>query len=306
MNQQSKSPPPSSLSTTNIPKANDESGSRPLPTSQSSGSQSYDQTHSGTFQQMWGQRMRNEDNLNRTNREYVREPDDDEKYNSLQSLYDESSLFDYEKYSNPNTRDNLANVNNLQNNEELMGEASTGFLSNHLFLNCLNSLLKYSEKKDVDMINFLKTHGVIDYKSEHFQYIQSKISKFVGLSPQDYESCLKQIKGYKQLICNGAIINLSIYCMSNVFTFFSVNNDIYRIKKNTDEYNNFKKLYKIFLSNGQTIMKKTIDISKFFEQKYCGQVSLLTEMMEDSFKNFMPTKATVESNQFDKTKLKFN
>lgn len=235
--------------------------------------------------------------------------------NSTDNLYGNSMLnkddseqedfSEFSKMSHPDSRKNMDDINNLQNNEEKYGELATGFLNNKLFIECVNNLLKddTGETDDNQFINFFKEKKLSEYTSEHFSYISNKIGKFMSLEPESFKKCFTKIKNYKQVICNGGLISASLFFISNLITLFTTNIDIYKIKPKTEDYKNLISLHETFINNINKIFKKILDISKYYELKICGKISVLTDLAGKTYDIVLPTEATVEYKLFDKLNL---
>jgi hypothetical protein len=209
---------------------------------------------------------------------------------------------DYASSSYPNYR---TNMNQMQRDMSSLDDLSSNILNNDIFLNCVNNLLMVEGVNDSDMIQFLKTNSIKNYKPEHFSYISSKVSKFLSLGPEDYLTCLQKIPGSQDIICKGGIISLSLYYVGQLFQFFGTNLDTSQIEPNSNEYKNFKQLYDIFLNNVNAMVKKTIDISKYFEQKYCDQkLSTNTLMADMLYQKVFTSNANVEYKLFDNVDVK--
>lgn len=224
------------------------------------------------------------------------------------NIADSSSQFfsDFAKSSYPDSR---TNMNNIQRDMTGLSKLSSELLNSDIMIDCINNILQTEKYNDSLYINFLKTNNIDAYKSEHFEYISEKVSKFLSLGPEDYATCLQKLphnSGIKKIVCNGKIITLSIYYIGQVFEFFGNAIDTTSIKPNTKEYQNFKRLYDIFLNNTNSIVKKSIEISKYFEQKYCdNQLSTNTLIADMFYKKLLTSgKANVEYKLFDNVNIK--
>ena len=242
-------------------------------------------------------------------------PDDDDSKSrddlikEIKRLRENKGSSNYYNSSNPESRHNMFNFNNLQNNGDIYSQSSsTPMLNLNVFIECANGLLKKDDDNDDKFIEFFKNNKISDYKDEHYTYIEDKVSAFLKLEPSNYENCLKNMNNYKNIVCKGGIINASMYILSNIFTFFIKNIDIYKIQPETDDYKNLKRLYDIFLTNINSIVKKTIDISKYFENKLCGKLSTTTTLADLTYNNIFDKEcknsSTVDYKLFDKVNLK--
>tara|TARA_B110001469_G_scaffold127677_1_gene149702 strand:+ start:766 stop:1659 length:894 start_codon:yes stop_codon:yes gene_type:complete len=221
-----------------------------------------------------------------------------------QDIADSSKNFftDFSKGSYPDSR-SVGNINNILYNSNDLKEISSNFLDNQLFINCVDNMLQLKNIDDQKYINFFKTNDISNYQDTHFDYLSNKISKFLSLGPEDYENCFSKIQTSDDFICNGGIISASIFFISNIFSFFSQKITIKDIPTDNINYVKLKRLYDIFLNNISAIMKKTIDISKYFEKKICKKVSTLTTLCDNTYQKLFPIKASVEYKLFDKTNL---
>ena len=223
------------------------------------------------------------------------------------TMSDSSSQFfsDFGKSSYPDSRTNL---NQIQRDMSGLSKLSSDLLNNDVLMNCINNLLQTDGDDDSIYINFFKTNSIDKYTSDHFSYLSKKVSKFLSLGPEDYLNCLQKLpnqSSIKSTICNGGIVSLSIYYIAQIFEFFGNAIDTKSIQPNTKEFQNFKQLYDIFLNNANSVVKKTIDISKYFEQKYCDNNLSTNTMVADMFYNKLFTsKANVEYKLFDKVNIK--
>jgi len=232
----------------------------------------------------------------------------------IEKLKSEQNNSEFYNFSNPTSRHNMNYINKLQyNGEDIYGDKAnfddnetSDFLNSYVFINCVNAIIKKDDDDDDKYINFFKTKKISEYKSEHFSYIKKKVDSFLKLGPSSYEKCFKKIKNYKKIVCSGGIILASMYFLSNIFTFFSTSIQVSKIKSGTEDYKNLKRLYDIFLNNLNAIVKKTIDISKYFENKLCnGETSSITTLADVTYDNlFQKTKNTkIEYKLFDKVDL---
>lgn len=210
---------------------------------------------------------------------------------------------DFQNSSNPDSRNNL---DNLQNDPGSIDQLTSSFLNNDLFISCINDLLKSDKNDDDDMINYLKKNTLVDYKDEHFEYIKNKIDKFLSLDPSDYQNCLNKLSNSKETICKGGIISFSLYFADNIISFFGNKIDLENMQKGTTEYQNFLRLYDLFVNNIQKIIKKTIDISKYFEFSKCDDTSTLTFISQVFYDKLLTNSSVVEYKLFDKVDLKFS
>mgnify|MGYP001423667462 CR=1 FL=1 len=232
---------------------------------------------------------------------------DDGLRNYENTMSDSSSQFfsDFGKSSYPDTRNNM---NQIQRDMSGLSKLSSDLLNNDILMNCINNLLQTDGDDDSIYINFFKTNSIDKYTSDHFSYLSKKVSKFLSLGPEDYLNCLQKLpsqSNIKSTICNGGIISLSIYYIAQIFEFFGNAIDTKSIQPNTKEFKNFKQLYDIFLNNANSVVKKTIDVSKYFEQKYCNNNLSTNTMVADMFYNKLFTsKANVEYKLFDNVNIK--
>jgi len=227
----------------------------------------------------------------------------------IQQLKAKQNNSDFYNSSNPVSRHNMYNINKLQSSDgNIYGDNKTAdFLNSSVFIECVNAIIKKDDDDDDKFINFFKTNKISEYKSEHFSYIKNKVDSFLKLEPSSYENCFKKINNYNDIVCSGGIIYSTIYFITNIFTFFSTSIQVSNIKSGTEDYKNLKRLYDIFLNNLDAIIKKTIDISKYFENKLCkGKTSSITTLAEATYENlFKNTKTTnINYKLFDKVDLK--
>lgn len=221
-----------------------------------------------------------------------------------QTMADNSNDFftDFANSSFPQSR-NSSNINDSQYNQDDLSNYSSNFLDNSIFINCVNNMLQEKNINDKDYINFFKSNDISEYKDQHFEYISNKINKFLSLGPEDYENCFSKIQGSNDLICNGGIISASMFFMSNIFTFFGNKIKISSITPDNSNYLKLKRLFDIFTNNLNAIIKKTIDISSYFEKKICNKQSTLTTLSSSGYKKIFNPSATIEYKLFDKTNL---
>jgi len=232
----------------------------------------------------------------------------------IERLKSEQNNSEFHNFSNPTSRHNMNYINKLQysdgdiygDNANFDDNETSDFLNSNVFINCVNAIIKKDDDDDDKFIDFFKTKKISEYKSEHFSYIKKKVDSFLKLEPSSYEKCFKKIKNYKKIVCSGGIILASMYFLSNIFTFFSTGIQVSKIKSGTEDYKNLKRLYDIFLNNLNAIVRKTIDISKYFENKLCdGKTSSITTLADVTYDNlFQKTKNTkIEYKLFDKVDL---
>jgi len=175
------------------------------------------------------------------------------------------------------------------------------FQENHRFKNCMDEIL-YTGDNDSNMIENFKTLKLIDYTDEHYDYITRKLDRLISIRPSDLHSCFSVINLVEKYICNG-MISLTIFNVFNlIVNIFGMNIDLYSIDKtkNPEEYAKLTRLLDTIIPKIPAFTKRLVDLSKYFEKKYCnGQVTSTTLILEHAYNDIISKNIDIRYNLFD-------
>lgn len=89
-----------------------------------------------------------------------------------------------------------------------------------------------------------------------------------------------------------------------IINLFGVKIDLYKINKESSDYKKLKRLIDIIIPRIPTFMKRLIDLSKYFEKKYCnGKISSTTLILEKINNDIISKQIDVQYNLFDNYNL---
>ena len=167
------------------------------------------------------------------------------------------------------------------------------------FRNCIDEIL-YTGDNDEKMINFIKKNGLENYKKKHFDYIEKKLDRLISLRPYDIEACLQLINNIDKYICGGMMSTSVFNIVAMIINLFGIKTDIYNIDKDSKEYDNLKVLLDIIIPKIPILIKRLIELSKYFEYEYCNGVSTTTTLVLDEiYNNMLSKQIDIEYKLFD-------
>uniref|UniRef100_A0A6C0CYT3 Uncharacterized protein n=1 Tax=viral metagenome TaxID=1070528 RepID=A0A6C0CYT3_9ZZZZ len=167
------------------------------------------------------------------------------------------------------------------------------------FRNCIDEIL-YTGENDEQMINFIKKNGLENYKKKHFDYIEKKLDRLISLRPYDLEACLQLINNIDKYICRGMMSTSVFNIVAMIINLFGIKTDIYNIDKDSKEYDNLKILLDIIIPKIPILIKRLIELSKYFEYNYCNGVSTTTTLVLDEiYNNMLSKQIDIEYKLFD-------
>ncbi|MBD23845.1 MAG: hypothetical protein CMG46_02405 [Candidatus Marinimicrobia bacterium] len=198
--------------------------------------------------------------------------------------------------SDDNIQMNLMDINNNQLNPEYFHLLTTEYMKNNQFKNCMDTLMGSDNNM---MINSIKETPLDDWMDEHFTFIEDKIRTYLELSVYEIDGCLKLLSSINRYICNGEII-ISVYTAIELFM------DAFSGKTISGEINNTKgisknlnRLIDIISYNMKLLLKKTIDISKYFESKYCNSITNVTNVIQKLYDRILNDESIINYNLFN-------
>jgi len=202
--------------------------------------------------------------------------------------------------SRPEDLDDLKDINYLQVFPEEYKLLTTAFIENQKFRGCVDDLLMTGEN-DREMIDFLSKHSMKDYDEPHFNYIKAKIDKIIALRPNEINSCLQILSYIEVNICKGGFVLSILDIFGLILNLIGIKVDLYKVKKDTTEYNNLMKLMNIVIPQMSTIMRRVLDLSIYFEKKYCnGETTMTTHLLRKTYDELFDSSADIQYKLFDK------
>ena len=137
-----------------------------------------------------------------------------------------------------------------------------------------------------------------EYSDKHFDYIITCINNYLNLTPDDYYSCIRDINDEKKM-CNGKFIKIFDEYINKKYSEF---NNIIKKNKDIDQSifdKNKNKLISIYNNNIKLLFKKTIDISKFFDNNICNNISDFTKLSELTYNSLQSDIKKENNNTFN-------
>ena len=140
---------------------------------------------------------------------------------------------------------------------------------NYRFRNCIDEIL-YTGDNDGLKIERIKNTNLSYYTDQDFDYISRKLDRLISIRPYDIESCLGLINNVDNYICQG-VISTSVFNIVNmIVSLFGIQTDIYKIVEGSDEDKNFKKLLDIIIPKIPILIKRLLDMARYFETDKCN------------------------------------
>ena len=180
------------------------------------------------------------------------------------------------------------------------------FIQNAKFRNCMDEIL-YTGDNDKDMIDKFKNIKLDEYTDDDYKYIEKKLDRLISIRPSDLHSCFNLINGIEQYICKG-MMTISIFSVfSLVINILGMNIDLYKIKGDSPEYENLKKLIDIIVPKLPEFVKRLLDLSTFFEKKYCdGKITSTTMILEKLNNELFSNNIDIKYGLFDNYDIGFD
>lgn len=204
---------------------------------------------------------------------------------------------------------NLTDITDIYSNalnSEEYKTLSDILTDNYRFQNCIDEIL-YTGDDDKDMIKDIKNTELKDYKKKHYKYIERKLDRLISIRPSDLQSCFKLINNVDEYICKGMLSTSVFNIINMIINLFGVKIDLYKINKDSSDYKKLKRLIDIIIPRIPTFMKRLIELSKYFEKKYCdGKISSTTLILEKINNDIISKQIDVQYNLFDNYNLNFS
>lgn len=202
--------------------------------------------------------------------------------------------------------ENLTDITDIYSNalnSEEYKTLSDILTDNYRFQNCIDEIL-YTGDDDKDMIKDIKNTELKNYKKKHYKYIERKLDRLISIRPSDLQSCFKLINNVDEYICKGMLSTSVFNIINMIINLFGVKIDLYKIDKNSSDYEKLKRLIDIIIPRIPTFMKRLIELSKYFEKKYCnGKISSTTLILEKINNDIISKQIDVQYNLFDNYNL---
>lgn len=183
---------------------------------------------------------------------------------------------------------NIRDINNLQLYSEQSDFFITKLQQNQELRYCFNDLL-YVENEN-ELFDHILNNNIKNWETIHFEYIKTKIDRFIELSPVSINSCFKHIENINEHICKGEITTGTLSLIFLVLEIVGANIDINNIEQDNP---NFELLTNVIIPRVPSVIKKIVDLSEYYEENSCGILNNKSKLLMEFYKQVMQTNKPV-------------
>lgn len=163
--------------------------------------------------------------------------------------------------------------------------------ANPLFEECMNEIFETDfipsmYENEMEVMADIKNMSTLDnLNDEHIKYIRLKLKKIAQTNVTDAMDCMDKLN-IGESICRTGISDKIVMASYLVISMMGMNNlDVSKIERGTSQYRKLKRLINELGYLLPQAFKKIIEISQFYEEQYCGNVTTSTMALNEIYDN---------------------